>query len=360
MKLTVPTKRLAEALQCVSGIVPAKHANDIYRCVRLAAGKELTLSATDGEVSIQRDVSEHDIKSPGVCLVPPQKLLAILRETQSDSIVLSTRKDSLIVTPDRDVFELRVPGADSFPTIPNWPTTASVVTCDGGPLSVALSRTIFATDESSTRYALAGVLFEADGSDLTLAATDSRRLSVVTIPASGEIEGRPVLPSKAARVATQSIDGEVRLAFTPNSVAVRSGQTEIHARLLEGRFPKYQDVIPRKFDHEIVMLCGPLLSAVRQSQIVLTEESRGVDFAFADGNLTLRGMGAEVGSSEIVLPVASSLDMTVTLDPRFVADWLKTLDASDQVTLQLVDPHSPTVWRHGSNPYVLMPLSREG
>src|SRR6185436_5818453 len=128
-----------------------------------------------------------------------------------------------------------------------------------------IRRTVFSTDVESTRYALGGVLMEIIGEKLTMAATDSRRLAVISSSCStlGTVEPRtthPVVPAKALSLIEKSItdsDQDVYLAVYPNSVLVKCSSSTIYSRLVEGRFPRYGDVIPSSSKVEMDLLVGP-------------------------------------------------------------------------------------------------------
>jgi len=241
----------------------------------------------------------------------------------------------------------------------------------GDALRESIRRTLFATDVESTRYALGGVLVEPGEQGLTLAATDSRRLAVVEVactkhgdPGSGPSSGA-VIPSKAMSLIEKSIagaeDSEVQVALRGNDVLVKSGNGTIVSRLVEGRFPKYRQVIPSDTPIVIDMIAGPFHTAVRQAQIVTSDESRGVDFTFSEGNLTLQCQAADVGASKTEMPIPShGAAVTITSDPRFVAATVRVLDPETSFTLHLTDGESQAVARVGDGYiYVIMPLSRD-
>jgi DNA polymerase-3 subunit beta len=121
-------------------------------------------------------------------------------------------------------------------------------------------------------------------------------------------------------------------------------------------------VFPRRTDAvKIEMVVGPLYSAVRQAAIVTNEDSRGVDFNFGDGKLVLSGRAAEMGQSRIELPIAyDGAAIAITLDPRYVIDFLKVLDAEKTFTLELKDSESAAVCLTDDGyGYVIMPLARD-
>jgi DNA polymerase-3 subunit beta len=369
MKLQSSRQSLSAALQTVSGVVPTRTPKEILKNVKLRLAKDSAiLVATDSEVGIRCEIPEVETDSVGEVLLPTQRIIAILREVQEDAIVLQVEEDALWVRTGRSEFRLSVEDPAEFPDVAAFDDDSYLVV-PGRQFRQTIQRTLFATDVESTRYALGGVLVEASKGTFTLAATDSRRLAVAHTTCSAVGDGantasRPVVPSKAMSLIERSIhsdDQEVHLAFHANDVLVRSGASTIYARLVEGRFPKYQDVIPREFRASIEMVTGPFLSAVRQSIIVTNEESRGVDFTFADGNLTLNSVGADVGTSRVELPISYDGEpITITFDPKFVADFLKVLEPSASLTLNLIDSSSAAVFKtDGDYTYVVMPLARD-
>jgi DNA polymerase-3 subunit beta len=216
---------------------------------------------------------------------------------------------------------------------------------------------------------LGGILLELGEGTITMAATDSRRLAVVNAACRSEGDGKleneaPVIPSKAMLLAERSITDEeqdVLIAVHANDVLMKCGQFTIYSRLVEGRFPKYENVVPKECNVAIELVVGPFHSVIRQAQIVTSEESRGVDFAFSDGLLTLHSKAADVGQSKVELPISYDYeDLTITFDPRFIAEFLRGFEPEKQVKLQLIDAESAAVFRSDdSYSYVIMPLSRD-
>jgi DNA polymerase-3 subunit beta len=145
-------------------------------------------------------------------------------------------------------------------------------------------------------------------------------------------------------------------------VVVQSPRATIFTRLVEGRFPRWRDVFPQRTGAtRIDVSVGPLLSAVKQAAIVTSEESRGVDFTFENGTLLLSGRAAEVGQSRIELPLAyDGPALSISLDPRYVQEFLKVLDPDRTITLDLKDAESAAVCLTDDGyGYVIMPLARD-
>jgi DNA polymerase-3 subunit beta len=132
--------------------------------------------------------------------------------------------------------------------------------------------------------------------------------------------------------------------------------------LLEGRYPRWRDVFPqRPSSTKIDLTVAPMHTAVRQAAIVTSEESRGIDFTFGEGSLVLAGQTAEVGQSRVELPVAyDGPAISISLDPRFVIDFLKVLDSEKTFTIDLQDSDAAAVCTTDDGyGYVVMPLARD-
>jgi DNA polymerase III subunit beta len=174
-----------------------------------------------------------------------------------------------------------------------------------------------------------------------------------------------IIPTRALHFIERALtDGEdvVQIATRPNDVLVKTPRATIYSRLVEGRFPKWRDVFPRRPDAtKIELVIGPTYSAVRQAAIVTDEESRGVDFVFFDGKLVLSGKSAKVGQSRVELPIAyDGPSLAITLDPRYMVDFLKVLDPEKSFTLEMKDAESAAVCSTDDGyGYVIMPLARE-
>jgi DNA polymerase-3 subunit beta len=237
-------------------------------------------------------------------------------------------------------------------------------------LREVIRRTVYATDNESSRYALGGVLLELSANGLTAVATDGRRLARQEGPAQsvgGHVSGdtMTIVPTRAMQLLERALaDNEenVLLAARENDVIVKSGRTTIYSRLVEGRYPKWRDVFPRREGMlKIDLTVGPFYAAVRQAAIVTSDERRGVDFTFGGGKIVLAAHGAELGESHVEVPIAyDGTDVGITLDPRFLGDFLKVLGAEQTFAMELRNAESAAVCStEDGYAYVIMPLARE-
>lgn len=369
MQLTCQRNSLTNAFQTVAGVVPSRTPKDILKNVKLqvASGKA-TLIGNDSEIGMRVDVPDVTSDSRGEALLPTARVLAVLRELSDDVVKLEITSDATWIRCGYSEFRLSAEDPADFPPVATF-EDADYFVVPASSLRTMIRRTIFATDSESTRYALGGIQMELSAERLTLAATDSRRLSVVkaevskvgnpSIPAVA-----PVIPSKAMGLIEKSLgdgNGEVHIALHQNDVVVRCGGTTIASQLVQGRFPDFRKVVPDSSNYTIDMVVAPFYTAVRQAMIVTNEESRGVDFSFSKGTLKLKSKAADIGQSTIEMPISfDGEELTITFDPRYVADFLKVLDSGTQFQLKLISHDDrATMTTDDSFIYVVMPLARD-
>jgi DNA polymerase-3 subunit beta len=373
MKALCNREQLLEAFGNVGGVVPARSPKPILQNVKLVADPDRewrsTLLATDLEVGIRYWVKGVEADGPGSVILPTARMSQILRTSVGDEVLnLETDGDKLIVRGLHAEFTLPTEDPDLFPEVADFAATA-FHRVEARDLQRLIRRTMFATDVQSTRYALGGVLVELTDESITMVGTDGRRLAKAVAPAEAEggatsPQGNPVIPVKALKLLDRILDADdppVHIAIQSGSAAlVRTHDAVIYSRLVEGRFPRYQDVFPSQVDVKIPLRVGPLLAAVEQASIVTSDESRGVDFTFARGALKLASRAADVGSSHVETPIVyDGADVEITFDPRYLVDALKTLDPEAEITAELIDHRNAAVFKTDDQyTYVVMPLTR--
>jgi DNA polymerase-3 subunit beta len=362
---------LLTAFNMVSGVVPARSPKPILQNVKLTVDPEegSVLMGTDLEVGIRHRVLGVKAEEPGSAILPTARIGSILRTTGDEELALETTDEHLVVTGLHASFKLPLEDPALYPEVPDFAATSYHVV-SAAALKKLIRRTVFATDLDSARYALGGVLVELAPETLSMVGTDGRRLAKMVAAAEAENDppppgGTPVIPVKALKLIERNLvddDLVVHLAIQSGAaVLVRTEEAVIYSRLVEGRFPRYQDVFPASVEIKIPLTAGPLRLAVEQASIVTSDESRGVDFQFGAGALTLASQAADVGSSRVDLPIDyDGKPVEITFDPRYLLDALKTLDDGAELTAELIDAKNAAVFRTKDQyTYVVMPLTRE-
>jgi DNA polymerase-3 subunit beta len=369
VKVKIKRDSFLKVFQVAAAVAPARSPKTILQNVKMDVTKDSgLLTATDMEVGVRLTIPDLEVDTPGTAVIPVQRLSLILRESSDEFLFIESDPDKTLVTGQSSRFELQSQNPDEFPDVADFEDN-DYFEVSAGVMRELIKRTLFATDSESSRYALGGVLLEMEEDTIVAVGTDGRRLakmqgalSKVGSPISG---GATIVPARAMQLIERILPEDsvnVQLAARANDLLVREPGCVFYTRLVEGRFPKWREVLPdRKESNRIDIPVGPMYSALRQAAIVSSEESRGVDFTFSEGSLVLSNSTAEVGQSRIEMPVPfDNGELTITLDHRYVADFLKVLQPDKTFTLDIENGDQAAYCVTDDNyGYVIMPLAKD-
>lgn len=358
---------LLAACQLVSAAVAVRTPKPILSSIKaIAETDRLTLVATDLEVGIRYELAGVRVEEPGEAILPVSRVLAILRESADSELALDADERRCRITTSVSEYEMPSEDPAAFPDVPTF-DDKKYHELTAGVLRKMIHRTSFAAAKQDTKYAITGILWEIEDKKVRLVATDTRRLAMCTGPA---VAAAPVdnkgqshlVPVKAMSLLERTLadDGEsIKVCLRTNDVLFQTEKATICSRLLEGRYPPYRDIIPKKAAAKIPLPVEGFLSAVRQAKIMTDEDSKRVAFQFAPGKLTLQAQGATTGRSKVDMPLDyNGSALTINFDPDFVIDMLKVLDPGEVIQLDLVDAAKPALFRAGDDYlYLVMPLT---
>jgi DNA polymerase-3 subunit beta len=370
MKFVCERDKLLSAFQTAATVAPSRSPKPILQNVKLiVTQQQATLLATDMETGIRIDVPGIEVEAAGNAVLPVGRFGSILRESMDAKLLVEADSQGTTVRGDRSEFKLPGQNPDEFPEVASF-VEDNYHEISARLLKELIHRTLFATDTESSRYALGGVLLEFESDKITAVGTDGRRLAKMegpckTVGHCSYDDTTTIVPARSMQLierAFTDLDAEIRIAVHANDILLKSPRVMIYSRLVEGRFPKWRDVFPKRREAvQIELAVGPVYAALRQASIVANDESRGIDFAFAEGSLVLSGSTAEVGQSRVEIPVGyAGPALTVSLDHRFVADFLKVLDPEKTFTFDMENTESAAVMTTDDGyGYVVMPLARD-
>jgi DNA polymerase-3 subunit beta len=371
MKVTCDRAALAHWVQAAAAVATLRSPKPSLGCVRIEAKPDrMTLLATDLEVGIRIGLAQIEVQEAGVALVPAERLHQILRELDADSVTLTTAgQETEIVAPSARFKILGDDPAD-FPNVPEFPKEGAFEVAADDLVSM-IRRTLFATAKEHTRYALNGVLWELDGTSLVLVATDGHRLSLAKgkcKAAEGEKKSA-IVPSKAIALLERCLgmipdaNAAVRVALTEREILVESPSTDggtwtVYSRLVDGHFPKYEDLIPKDYDKKVSLPTEAFHAAVRRAALLTNEESRGVRIEFGPKELILRSSAPEMGEAEVRMPVEYDGEkIEMVFNPLYLVDVLKVMEG-EEFQFSFKSAAKPGLISEGRTfKYVVMPVS---
>ena len=369
MKAICRREGLLAACQLASAAMPAKDVKPVLRNLKAVAGEgRCTLIATDTEVGIRLDVQGLTIEEAGEAILPAKKLIDILRESRDAELSIEAGPASCMVRGSSLEFEMPSDDVAAFPDFPDF-NEEKCHEITAGALREMVKRTLFAAADDSTRYSMTGASWELDGDHARLVATDGRRLAlaegIATSVGGHTTKGSaPVVPTKAMhlleRVLQDDPEETVKISFRSNEVLFRTGRAVVYSLLVEGRFPDWRGVIPKKNTVRAGLSVAAFHAAVRQAAIMTDNESKRVTFQFTPERLTLQAQASASGRSKIELPIAEyeGAPVSINFNPDYLNDFLKVLAPDAPLELHMTDGTKPALFKSGEQySYLVMPLT---
>ena len=366
MKVKFNRAALSEALALVGTVIPARTTKPILQGLKIEAQKEKVLiSATDFETGITCLISQVQVEEKGDVVIPAERFAAIVRECVDEVLELQSAEGTCHVRGADSHFTIYTHPSDQYPTVPGFDGEPQI-TANLLKLQEAVEHCLFATAKENTRYALSGILWEATGKKLTLVGTDGRRLAKYKLALNAEadkkLESEKIIVSAKAmsllgRIGAGEKD-EAGVRFVDNKVIIACGNAVISSTLIEGNFPKYEDIIPTDYKNKLQLNTAATMSAVRRAALLTNEDSKGVKLALNKKSLVFTSRAPEMGDAEIEMEVDYKGEaMEIGFNPQFLVDVLKII-REDSFELHLGQSDRPGLIKSGANYlYIVMPVS---
>lgn len=363
MKCSFKREQLLAPLQAVIGAVEKKQTMPILSNILFrSSGGKIHLTGTDLEIEL---VAETDIEAGDKIDVtlPARKLLDICKNLgEGADMQLSFTQDRATLTSGSSRFVLASLPASDFPVLEGIRFDASVNVA-AGTLKSLIERTSFAMAQQDVRYYLNGLLLEYRGNALRTVATDGHRLALANSPVEGKAEEsrQVIVPRKGVLELHRLLpDGDtpVELAFSSNHLRLQFPGIRFTSKLIDGRFPDYERVMPVDGNRELAVDKNLLRQSLTRASILSSEKHRGVRLVLGKGQLKLQTQNPDKEEAEEQLPAEYDAgDMEIAFNVTYLLDVLNVL-RSDTARVTLKDANSSCVIYEDKSDsrYVVMPM----
>lgn len=372
MEITLERESFLTVLSRCQGVVDRRHSMAVLTNVVLQTDSDsVIVLASDLEIGLRQSCPAR-VKKAGVVAVSARKLFEIVREAPEGSdLKLKVLKNSWVeVAYGRSDFKLMGIDPSDHPGVTDSPGNGSdttVLSFKANDLLDMIQKTIFAVSTDDTRSNLAGIYLESasGGGLLRMVATDGHRLAMIEKKSgSGEIPTGVILPRKGlhetARIlADLDPEAGVKLSITGNEAFLEAGSAIMSMRLVEGNFPDYNQVVPKKVPHLMVAERDSLLQTVRRVSLLSSERARGIKLNVQEDSLEVSANNPDLGeASEDVKVKYGGDEIEIGFNSRYLLDVLNVLPDNENVEISLKDQLSPGVVRGIDKDYcyVVMPM----
>jgi len=334
VKITVDQRDLLRSLQGISAVVPTKTSLPILSTflMETKGDGKVTLTANDLDVSLTNTLS-CETSGHGSVAVPGKKFFEIARSLPDDKVVIETEGDRISIKCRRSRFKMLGKSADEFPKLPAQKPVVSL-SISATTLDTMINKTSYAVSTDLTRPSLCGVLWEIKKGTLSMVATDGHRLAKVDLPkiADDASDKDVIVSPKALSIFRSLVAGldTVNLSLAENHITFDLGDSVIYSRLLEGPFPDYNQVIPKKNTKKLTVSREELTDACRRVAILSSAITHQVKLVVEDDRLTLSVKTPDVGEAvEEVTCGYGAAKMEIGYNARYLLDILRTIESGD-------------------------------
>jgi DNA polymerase III subunit beta len=365
LKITCDRDELVQRVGVVSRAVSIRSAVQVLAGVRFQVENgQLEAAATDMEVSLRTTVAA-DVEGEGAVVVPGKLLADVVRLLPEREVVIEHAADEGVVQVTSGSYSsrLNVYSAEDFPRLP--PIDVPLHEVERASLLETVHRVARAASRDESRPVLTGILVRFEGTTLTMAATDSYRLSVkeTELGAAGpELEA--IIPARAlAELARLGPDADtIQLGAHDNYVVFGAGDSWLTSRRIDGQFPSIKQLLPETFEVEVDLPRAELLDVVRRAA-VLAQRSP-LRLAFAEGELTISTQSQDVGETRESIPAPYTGEpLEIGFNAEFLRDGLDSFGQdAETVRLKLINPLRPGLITTEGDAfwYLIMPIRLAG
>ncbi|MFO1285187.1 MAG: DNA polymerase III subunit beta [Rubrivivax sp.] len=357
---------LLDALQSVAGIVERRHTLPILANVLLRKnGPSVEFTTSDLEIQVRTRAELGGDAGELRTTVGARKLIDILRALPADqTVTLTSAANKLTLQAGKSRFTLQTLPADDFPLVSESVDFGPVFAVPQKTLRDLINQVHFAMAVHDIRYYLNGILFIAEGSTLTLVATDGHRLALAQSPLASAVPTRQevILPRKTVLELQRLLRDEetpIDMRFANNQARFTFSGMEFVTKLVEGKFPDYNRVIPKNHKNIVSLGRAPLLAALQRAAILTSEKFKGVRMNVEPGVLRISSNNAEQEEAKEELEVDYNGDaIEIGFNVTYLIDALGNV-SQETLRIELQDSSASALFTLPDLPgfkYVVMPM----
>ena len=355
-----------EALQCVAGIVERRHTLPILANVLMRKnGPTVEFTTSDLEIQVRTQAELGGDAGSLSTTVGARKLIDILKSLPSDQVVtLAAAQNKLTLSGGKSRFTLQTLPADDFPLVNESVDFGPTFAVPQKTLRELINQVHFAMAVHDIRYYLNGILFIAEGKLLTLVATDGHRLALAQAMLDADVPNKQevILPRKTVLELQRLLkddDASIEMRFAANQAKFAFGGLEFVTKLVEGKFPDYNRVIPKNHKNAVTLGRAPLLSALQRAAILTSEKFKGVRLNVEPGLLRIASNNAEQEEAKEEIEIDYDGDaIEIGFNVTYLIDVLAN-SHPEMVKLELQDSAASALFtlpEQAGFKYVVMPM----
>lgn len=328
MKILISKSLLESMLINIQPFLEKKDLTDIKSHVYIEAKNDMVkLKATDGEIGVIMKTKDAIVDYEGEGTANGKQIFDIIRTLKDENIILELIENTITIKQNRSKFRIPIFNPNSFPKFPTI-TNRAKISFNSKNLIKNLKLISPTIDKNNPKFELNGALIDIKKDSTKLVGTDTRRLAIVTIENQNENELSIIIPKKAIseikRLFTEDID--IDIYYNSTDIIIQNRNNLFFSRLINGKYPDYERVVPRDLKHSIILPKKEIKDAIK----TITAISKDIKIIFNLNSIVFKSLSTENTEAETELQIDTSLyGFELNVNSRYIVDFLSEIESDN-------------------------------
>ena len=312
----------------------------------------LVFRATDQEIGLSVQTEFATILEPGTATANGKKLLDIVKILKDDDITIELVGEMLVLKQQHSKFKLPTFDANEYPTFVSIESRAKIE-IDSMRLIRGLKKITPAIDNNNPKFELNGALLDINSNHINLVSTDTRRLAIVSIENSSEKELDIIIPKKAIIEIQKLFFDEIEIYYDETYLIIQSDQYQFFSKLINGKYPDYQRIIPAECKTSLNLQKAPMIEAIKQISTISTD----IKISFYADRIVFQSLSDDNNDAqtEIMFDTNMTTPFIMAINSRYILDFFSQIDTADFV-ISFNEPNMPFVLEADTLKTIVMPI----
>jgi len=353
MKIRIQKQIIETILINLQPFLEKKDASQITSHIYFnAINDKCTIKATDSEIGLQIITDQISIDQEGSFTVNGKKILDIIRILKDDEIIFELMNGSLSVKQKHSKFKLPIFEADEYPSFPTI-DEKSKISIDSYHLIRDLKKISPAIDTNNPKFELNGALINFKSNEIDIVGTDTRRLAIATIEGNTDQELSLILPKKAIIEIQKLFLDQIEIFYDNTTLIIESDNYLFFTRLINGKFPDYQRIIPSTVKHNFLLPKKQMMDAIR----MITTISQEIKISFLNDLVIFNSLSSDSVEAKTEIEVDTGLEnkLEISLNSKYMLDFLSQAD-NDTFEMGINESSLPFVLKNNNFMTIIMPI----
>jgi DNA polymerase-3 subunit beta len=315
-------------------------------------GRTLTAKATDYEIGLVIQTNSVSVEEPGSLTANGKKLLDIIRILKDEEIELNLDKDTLHIRQKRSNFKLPTYKSSEFPTFPSTDGKPKIA-INSQVLIESLKKITPAADTNNPKFELNGALIDVKSNQINFVSTDTRRLALVHIDSQNDAELSIIVPKKAIIEIQKLFSDNIEISYDNTHLIITSEDSLFYTKLINGKFPDYNRIIPREAQRSITLPKSTIITAIKQ----ITTISNDLKLTFQNDAILFESLSDDNIEAKTAVEIENGFEspFILAINSRYILDFLSQVNGTEFI-LEANESNQPFVLKDQNFKTIVMPI----